>query len=759
MCDNKKLKIIPTPQYAECNFDNGFSIKSVFVCSGLTDKIKKSLALLEKEAKFEIVSTFDAELIISSDLSLIPQEYLSKEDYDLFENKNAKEQGYVLKHKKGMPVIIAAMSESGCMYGISTLIQMMETDVSEFVIRDYPSFRYRGNKWLIWAETGIWSYDFGDGIEKYKERIIRKLDMSLKYKINVIYFDGFGFDSERYPEYKGLMKTLNREARLRGIHLMVGGYSMGYGMVGCGEGVYQGKAFMNRKSYPDGEVYPCIGTYDEVDFADANKTETNAGVMGREYGTCISNKALMDEKLKELKKYLVDTQAGGLYLHNMDAHEVHEPLWLARCDECRRRWPNDDLYAKDGAAGAFAYFFEELNRELKSVKTDDYDASEDLLTMFVSPGYLYADITSDETFNKNKKFWAKVSEYFHKDNGITIGFRELFHNHTGNVRRMEELGREMENCDSVVMYFSGSDGFYSDKLFIISAIFTYMFKEANAIICANGNAFQEPLQVINAEYMWNVENSSFYNLDDKPDNYKDFMDLYNKCLKTEFRPDEIYGKGGLLDTICTKLYGVKAGPEMADLYRLRGKNFEAPIPTACNVEIYTNYTKIIFPMRWDNEITNQEIIDMRERFSESNLVTKQAYDILKAIVENGDIDTDAESDLIWLKDSFYMGMNLTEFLSRYMCIYEKISNHFSDNRDLPDDIENELAKLNEDVSEFTTYLESLNLKPIDVLGGAIVRRDVMMDFLTYNISLMQSSIRTNKRIPDDRRELPKKSWW
>ena len=50
-------------------------------------------------------------------------------------------------------------------------------------------------------------------------------------------------------------------------------------------------------------------------------------------------------------------------------------------------------------------------------------------------------------------------------------------------------------------------------------------------------------------------------------------------------------------------------------------------------------------------------------------------------------------------------------------------------------------------------------KAIDKLGGSIVRRGMMGEHLDYWTSIMLSSIKSGKRIPDDVRELPKKEWW
>ena len=47
--------------------------------------------------------------------------------------------------------------------------------------------------------------------------------------------------------------------------------------------------------------------------------------------------------------------------------------------------------------------------------------------------------------------------------------------------------------------------------------------------------------------------------------------------------------------------------KIADLNRLQDKTYEPPIPMACNAEIYAQYAKSAFPMRWDNELSKQEM--------------------------------------------------------------------------------------------------------------------------------------------------------
>ena len=97
------------------------------------------------------------------------------------------------------------------------------------------------------------------------------------------------------------------------------------------------------------------------------------------------------------------------------------------------------------------------------------------------------------------------------------------------------------------------------------AIFTYNFKGADAVVTYNGHTFQEPLQLFNAEYLWNSERSAYFNIEDKPKNQTEFLKLYRSAIKSDFRPEEIYGDNGFLDVICEKIYGEKIAENMAQI--------------------------------------------------------------------------------------------------------------------------------------------------------------------------------------------------
>ena len=269
---NKKLQIIPTPYKVDFTGGEKFNIKKVCLLVENGAPLSRALELLCQKANFTFADSDSADLVLSFNT-----------DDDFFNEKIAQEQGYIIK-KENNVTYLYAKNLTGLAYGVTTLIQLIGKDIKTLNIYDKPDFKRRGNKWTVWAESGIWSYDFGDGKDAFISRIIRKLDMSLLYKINTIYFDGFGLNLDRFPEYCEVMKAVNDAAYNRGISLITGCYGMSYGQQGHGDS-YQGKAYLNRKGYPDGETYSCIGYFDKTKVGeDATLEERIASVYAREHG-------------------------------------------------------------------------------------------------------------------------------------------------------------------------------------------------------------------------------------------------------------------------------------------------------------------------------------------------------------------------------------------------------------------------------------------------------------------------------------------
>ncbi len=758
---NKYFDIIPTPQRFQYCGGEAFSVNGVSLKGKETPKIKNALDMLKKECSFNVCEDNKESLVIYYPVSDAPEGVFDDTDIKTFDERFADSQGYVIKKKDGV-TYLGAMGEMGVVYGIMTILQLVGKPAGDFIIRDWPDFEYRGCNWLIWAETGIWSYDFGDGAEAMKERCIRKLDMCLKYKINYVHADGFGYDADRFPEYEDIMRTLNDEARKRGIHFGSGGYGMSYGAAGHLNS-YNGKVHMNRRSYPNGEIYPCIGSYLAwklmPDCTVARHTRLTE-LKGREYGTCLSNEGLFEEKMKEITEHIRRTHSGGYYIHNMDSHEIHPELWMARCDECRRRWPNDDLFARDGAAGAFAEYFDKFMERVRTVKDGDFDAERDTVIRMVSPGYLYGNqFTEDPEFETGVKFWGKIAEYMKDTRNFRIEFREQFFSHESDVPRVEIMKKYINPEVTSLVNFCGADGFYDDKLFAATSATNYIMKDYGSNIVMSGKASQEPLRVFNAEYTWNCQNSGFYNIENKPKNYEEFMKLYYDLMELRETPDEIFGDGGMLDVICEKLYGEKYGREIAKVFKVKGSNGEPPIACAGNVDIYTNFNKVEYPMRWANEMDEKEIDEKLVRFTECAKSSEEAYKILSGVLENYDGNSDIKADLTWLCECFNMGRMLTARLREYMELYKELDGNFRKGTDFESTVMDRLEALQVKNREFSEYVKGSSENTVDRFDGSMMRREEMADFLEYNTSLMMASVKEKSRIPEDLRPERTHEWW
>ena len=99
-------------------------------------------------------------------------------------------------------------------------------------------------------------------------------------------------------------------------------------------------------------------------------------------------------------------------------------------------------------------------------------------------------------------------------------------------------------------------------------------------------------------------------------------------------------------------------------------------------------------------------------------------------------------------------------LFEYIDIYRKLQICF-DTGDWSRETEilRELKAIKPKIKDYLLFVESKNGKPVDLFGGASVRRKDMGEHLDYWTDIMVSSIKTKKRIPDDVRPLATKNWW
>ena len=465
-------------------------------------------------------------------------------------------------------VSIRAAEPNAFIYAVSTLLQMLPRTKGKFLlpegrILDYPQFKYRGVNWNLLVECRGWSQDSGEGEQALLANFYNGLDLLAFFKLNAVFVDGVGWNPERFSGYAKLMRTLNQQARRRGIKLMFSGYNAGYGAQWQDS---DGPVFRNQHSYPDGAIYGCLGS---------EMASAVAGTMG----TCLSNQALKRAKQQNLIEFVRAVEPGMLYIHGLDISSQAQAIssWTARCPRCRQRWPNDEINAADGMAGAFAAFYDELYEAICEVENSSsgYQAARDCVVNMVSPNY--------SSHTENDAEWQYHLEYFYvlasclHHQEIQLMLREQFFGEQTGLPRFEQLRQAVgKNCQLSVVYFSSGSGFYNNLPVTADAACIRYFTAMDSVIAGSGNAFQEARQAILAEYLWNPTGSNYPIELPSQSNSQEFLPYYYDLCHGRVQPATVFGPTGLLEQVCTLLYGVAAGPLVASAQRPEAQSCFAP---------------------------------------------------------------------------------------------------------------------------------------------------------------------------------------
>jgi hypothetical protein len=507
-------------------------------------------------------------------------------------------QSYIILTPDNSNVWAIGSSDQGVLFAVMSLIQAIEANaqrIPALYVRDYPDFEFReAADWLLNGEVNRWSIDRGQGIEAVRTLAKKKIDLALRFKVNMILIDGFGWglDQRRFAGYGELMRDLNRYARARGIHLMYGGYGASYGIAYqtgpiYEEGAYLGEIFKNREYYPDGPVYQCMGF-------DRGKKTVDPSVLG----SCRSNKMLNKLKAAELQKFVETVEPGALYIHHEDFGNYRdtERLWNKRCARCRKRWPNNTLSAPDGGAGGLAAGYAALVRGIQSVKNSrsGYDAARDCQIVIISPVYV-PDSPSSEDWSKTLSLWQNIGRGLPKSSNVQIGFREVFPQRYGGGRWTEAFNTAMKAAKlpfGMFMYFAGgTDDWVSDYPLSGVPSMNMLFRGAKTIYNGTGDLYREPMQIIAAEYSWNVRSTGFFS---DPIENAGAIAIWRRYVFAENEPVALFGTGKLYDQACNLLYGPHAGPLVAAFYRISADLPDRFLDDA-NRAVASGYV----PMRWN----------------------------------------------------------------------------------------------------------------------------------------------------------------
>ena len=731
-------------------------------------RLRTVLACLDVDAQIDVLSHGRALCLRPTDIVLCSQENaavaaLLPEHLRRFDMPNA-EQAYALHSDADTPVILYAHSSAGLLHAVATLLQLLgdaegnDYQLPNISIRDFPMFRFRGNNWNLFGEVGGWSHDRGDGPAAYEQRIARKLDLCWEYKINLVIFDGLGWGTTRFEGYAPMMQRLNSAARQRGVRLLYTGYGSGYG-AGCN----CSESFRNRERYPDGPAYSCCGAPD-------NAHDDIAQTMG----TCLSNRALLALKQKELVAFVEQVEPGAMYIHNLDASRVSESeaLWQARCPACRERWPNDEIAAADGMAGAFAWFYDALADSINQIANPQsgYRADRDCLLFMISPNYSSYDATDEE--------WQAHCDYFEalacelRNPNIVLGLREQFSNIDKPGGRYAQLRRQLDRTAPGTAFggfcFMGGGGYYNNLPYIASPVLTSRFEGADAIVHANGNGFQEPQQLLNAEYSWNPCGSAFH-VEGEQDSHQAFLSRYGDLVSGRARPAALFAPGGFLDQACLRLYGATSGPKLAAIHRLSGtKDMKRLGRCFHRASVLLPLWNTLMPtsrfstfrregVDWRPELSDptwEALHLLRDACREMCDLNRRAAHLAASAVE-GAPTPEIGCDIAWFESELRIGARLAACVALHLDVFEDAHRIALSGNQGKRQVLKTIARLRQRLTRLRRAMRDAAPGPaIDYQGGDIGFRERVVADLRRQLRNMVVTLNTGKWIP------PKKSsWW
>jgi glycosyl hydrolase family 20 len=674
-------------------------------------------------------------------------------DREILADPNLFGQSYVIRTPDKDSMWVVGSTDEGVLLGVMSVLQLIQkssdgVEIPGGYIRDYPDFQYRAAaSWLLNGESSRWSLERGQGIEGYKRLCERKLDEALRYKINLVVFDGFGWGlKQRFAGYGELMRTLNRYARARGIHLLYGGYGASYGITYQTGPLYEaqsylGEVFKNREWYPEGPTYECMG------FPGAKK-----GVNPKILGSCRANDALNRLKSEELRNFVATVEPGALYIHHEDFGDIQETAaaWGERCERCRRRWPNDCLEAPDGGAGGLAHGYSALIQAVNSVKNpaDGYDASRDCLIILVSPVY-YANSRSSDDWANALELWKNIGVKLPKANNVQVCFREIFPEKYGGRPWVSAFNSVMRNAGlrlgTYLFFLGGANSYSTDNPLSGDPALDAIFRGATGIYNFSGDFYTEPMQIINAEYGWNTRSNGFFK---DPVQYDAVKRLAEQYMSEEGEPPELFGPGSIYEVACNRLYGRQTGPIMARYYRESAGVPEVPVSGGLQ-NLPPSIRSSYLPMMWDRsyavprlwrdlaidaetwgkEISNERYVKLMSRLrlspEEVHHRLVQHWTVLEGLNRRGAEDIEKAlkagprpsciEDLEFLKTSFQVDRRLIQALVAFHSGMEMHLASPPDERGAEQEFRNALAEA-ERAHDLAVHAWG---PPIDPAGGEI----------------------------------------
>ncbi|MDD5599119.1 MAG: glycoside hydrolase family 20 zincin-like fold domain-containing protein [Victivallaceae bacterium] len=505
-------------------------LKDNYNLPGLKIKVAAKLNSAEKQGNLILIGNAETNSLFEDYRQLLKND-------ETFLRKQKSGQAYILdffanrENPRNYVAVLSGKEDQGTLYAAVSFTQLIRKEGDEYFsqmaqIMDYPDFEYR------WTSFPLWS----PAVPSQKNTT--KIDAALRWKINVI--NQWGFQEGKLNPSQSKL-ALNRYAHERGIRLL-SGYMASFGL-------------KNRKSYPDGKVYKCIGENEYFQTA----------------GYCPSNEELIDLKCKELKKYVEKTEPGLLFLHFLDNdfYYLTEKDWGERCPECRKKWPNDSVEATDGKAGAESYIYNRFCETVFSVKKENYNAQKDCLIIFTGAPYCNWKET-DSSWEKEKNYYVNISKTMKYVNNVFFMTRELGPREDNTKMRISDLAEALENKGKghkvAVYHYCGSQrrlrrnwpvNHRISAYWLAGAIISQSYVGADFVFFAGGTH-----AALGSEYSWNRKPAGGYWV--APKTRAEWTKVYHPLVITSTAPPEIFGKGKFFDKAYRNVYGEKAGNYLAE---------------------------------------------------------------------------------------------------------------------------------------------------------------------------------------------------
>jgi hypothetical protein len=232
---------------------------------------------------------------------------------------------------------------------------------------------------------------------------------------------------------------------------------------------------------------------------------------------------------------------------------------------------------------------------VRSVKhsASGYDASRDCQIILVSPVYV-PDSPESEVWAGVLELWKNIGLQLPEADDVQVCFRETFPQQYG-AAKWTQLFKNVTtgaglNLGIFLFFAGGADNFLSDYPLSGVPSMNAMFQGARAMYNASGDFFQEPMELIDAEYSWNMRSTGFFR---DPLTYKEAESERLRYIRPG-EPRQMFGAGGIYEAACNLLYGPAAGPIMAAYYKE-----SAWVPDTPGKPDPERWEESYLPMTWD----------------------------------------------------------------------------------------------------------------------------------------------------------------